>query len=165
MSDIFYSIFSFELSDVAFCIVSRYNQSIYHLSRQHSCSCNIHYFNLNYNSTDNKYRTNHLRLTPICYDNETNSNIEENNLILHDLENRCDYQLIYLDCDAMTTTTTTIITTTVEQTTNTSEIEFESTNAIQSTTTTTTTTTTVTKTSTTKSGEFSLFLKIKFLSF
>jgi hypothetical protein len=143
---------------VAFCIVSRYNQSIYHLSRQHSCSCNIHYFNLNYNSTDNKYQSNHLRLTPICYDNETNSNIEENNLILHDLENRCDYQLIYLDCDAMTTTTTaTIITTT-----NTSEIEFESTSTIQSTTTTTTT---VTKTSTTKSGEFSLFLKIKFLSF
>ncbi len=106
---------SFELSDVAFCILSHYNQTLFHLSRQHSCSCNIHYFNLNQNLTENtsisilKYQTNYLRLTPICNENNTDSNfkeqIPENDLILKDLENQCDYQLMFLDCDAMTTTT------------------------------------------------------------
>ncbi len=103
------------MSDVAFCILSRYNQTLFHLSRQHSCSCNIHYFNLNQNLTENtfislsKYKTNYLRLAPICHQNNINSIFEEkinkNDLILYDLENTCDYKLMFLDCDAMTTTT------------------------------------------------------------
>jgi hypothetical protein len=110
---------------VAFCILSRYNQTLFHLSRQHSCSCNIHYFNLNQNSTENtsilisKYQTNYLRLTPICYENETDWIFEDNDLSLQDLENKCDYKLMFLDCDAMTTTTV--------QTTTLSEIEIDST--------------------------------------
>ena len=103
--------FSFDLSDVAFCILSRYNQSLVHFTREYSCSCKIHYFNLNQNYSIEKYQTNRLRLTPICQENGTEMIGEEyskeNHLILQDLENQCDYQLIFLDCDAMTTTTTT----------------------------------------------------------
>jgi len=111
------------LSDVAFCILSRYNQTLFHLSREYSCSCNIHYFNLNQNLIDNtsKYKTNYLRLTPICNENNTDlifeEEINENDLILQDLENTCDYKLMFLDCDAMTTTTV--------KTTTLSEIETE----------------------------------------
>jgi hypothetical protein len=115
---------SFELSDVAFCVLSRYNQTLFHLSREYSCSCNIHYFNLNQNlinNASNKYKTNYLRLTPICNENHMDfifkEEINENNLILQDLENTCDYKLMFLDCDAMTTTTV--------QTTTLSEIEIE----------------------------------------
>jgi hypothetical protein len=109
-------IFSFDLSDVAFCILSRYNQTLFHLSRQHSCSCNIHYFNRNQDFIENtsisttKYHTNYLRLTPICNENDTESNFEQQinqtDFILQGLEDKCNYKLMFLDCDAMTTTTT-----------------------------------------------------------
>jgi hypothetical protein len=125
------AIFSFELSDVAFCILSRYNETIFHLSRQYSCSCNIHYFNLNQNFAENasispsKYQTNYLRLTPICHENHNESisheQIAKNDLILRDLENKCDYKLLFLDCDAMTTTAR------VPTITNLSQIETTST--------------------------------------
>lgn len=56
----------------------------------------------------------------MCNENNTDSifeeQINENDLILHNLENTCNYKLIYLDCDAMTTTTiqtTTIIESTI----------------------------------------------------
>ena len=99
------------MSDVAFCILSRYNQTLFHLSRPHSCSCNIHYFNRNQDFIENtsisltKYDTNFLRLTPICHDNDTESILNETDLILQGLEDKCDYKLMFLDCDAMTTTT------------------------------------------------------------
>ncbi len=102
------------MSDVAFCILSHYNPTLFHLSRQHSCSCNIHYFNRNQNFTEDtsisipKYDINYLRLTPICYENDTESIFEEetngNDLIFYDLENKCNYKLMFLDCNAMTTT-------------------------------------------------------------
>lgn len=107
-SSITSSFSSFELSDVAFCIISRYNQTFSHLSREHSCSCNIHYLNLNRNLTEEtliSYPTNYLRLTPLCQENDTESTAERDKLILRNLEDQCDYQLTFLDCDAMTTTT------------------------------------------------------------
>jgi hypothetical protein len=111
-NSVFYSLISsFDLSDVAFCILSRYNQTLFHLSRQHSCSCNIHYFNRNQDFIENssisiiKYDTNYLRLTPICHDNDTESILNETDLILQGLEDKCNYKLMFLDCDAMTTTT------------------------------------------------------------
>ncbi|CAF1194058.1 unnamed protein product [Rotaria sordida] len=130
----------FDLSDVAFCILSNYNQTLFHLSHQYFCSCNIHYFNFNQYFIENtsisilKYNRNYLRLTPICNKNETETiskqQTNESNLIFHDLEDNCDYKLMFLDCDAMATTpTTTTLTTT--------------------TTTTPTTTTTITTTTTT----------------
>lgn len=103
--------FSFDLSDVAFCILSNYNQTLSHLSHQHLCSCNIHY--LNYNSqpslsSNSKSNQNYLRLTPICYDNETESIFQQqtndDDLIFQGLEDKCDYKLMFLDCDAMATT-------------------------------------------------------------
>ena len=100
---------SFELSDVAFCILSRYNQTFFHLSRQHSCSCSNHYLNLNLNSMIlGKYPSNYLRLTPLCRTNQSNSTMDEDEeqLIVRGLDNQCDYRLVFLDCDAMTTTTT-----------------------------------------------------------
>lgn len=91
---------SFELSDVAFCILSRYNRTLFHLSRQYSCSCSIHYFNRN-SSHVPRYPSNYLRVTPFCQSNESHSMLS-----IRMLENQCDYRLTFLDCDAMTTTTT-----------------------------------------------------------
>jgi hypothetical protein len=106
---------------VAFCILSRYNRTLFHLSRQDSCSCNIHYFNRNHDLAENnsisisQYDTNYLRLTPICNENDIESIVEQNenkdDLILRNLEDKCDYKLMYIDCDAMTTTTTMEMTT------------------------------------------------------
>ncbi|CAF4135656.1 unnamed protein product [Rotaria magnacalcarata] len=113
----------FDLSDVAFCILSHYNQTLFHLSHQHFCSCNIHYFNFNQQSIENysnsisKSTGNYLRLTPICNENETESiskqQINDSDLVLQGLEDKCDYKIVFLDCNAMTTTTTT---TTIEMT-------------------------------------------------
>jgi hypothetical protein len=101
-------------------MLSRYNQTLFHLSHQHSCSCNIHYLyrNQDYSPTPiSKYNTNYLRLTPICNQNKIESIYEElqnsstSDLRLLGLENKCNYKLMFLDCNAMTTTTeTTIIT-------------------------------------------------------
>ncbi|CAF1422581.1 unnamed protein product, partial [Adineta steineri] len=108
----------FDLTDVAFCILSRYNQTLFRLSRQDSCSCSIHYFNRNQYNNENtsltitEYDTNYLRLTPICNENHIETIMEYNDsnddLILQNLEDKCNYKLMYLDCDAMTTTTTAI---------------------------------------------------------
>lgn len=98
---------SFELSDVAFCILSRYNQTLFHLSRQHSCACSSHYLNHNFNSINSwQYPSTYLRLTPLCQTNESNSTDEHKRLIIRGLDNQCDYRFVFLDCDAMTTTTT-----------------------------------------------------------
>lgn len=74
-----------------------------------------------------KYQTNHLRLTPICHENHTqgiaDQEINENDFILRNFENQCDYKLMFLDCDAMTTTTIQATTTTTTLT----EMEIEST--------------------------------------
>lgn len=115
------------MTDVAFCLLSRFNQTFFHLPRQHSCSCNVHYLYHNPNiSSIKKYHTNYLRLTPICHLNETTTLIESNeqmkssnltDFLLQGLENNCDYKLMFLDCDAMTTTTTTTIPTTTIPTT------------------------------------------------
>ncbi|CAF3594771.1 unnamed protein product [Rotaria sp. Silwood1] len=112
----------FDLSDVAFCILSHYNQTLFHLSHQHFCSCNIHYFNFNQYFIENtsisilKYKKNYLRLTPICNENETETifkqQTNENDLIFQDIEDKCNYKLMFLDCDAMTTTPTPTTTTT-----------------------------------------------------
>ena len=127
------SSFSFDLSDVAFCLLSRFNQTFYHFSRQHTCPCNIHYLyhptELNGNGSNStvKYLTNYLRLSPVCLDNDTASSLafqsyQHDSELIHDanrtefllrgLEEQCDYRFIFLDCDAMTTTTE--MTTTVE---------------------------------------------------
>jgi len=110
---------------VAFCILSRYNRTLFHLSRQDSCSCNIHYFNRNHDLADNssisisQYDTNYLRLTPICNENDIESILEQNenkdDLILRNLEDKCDYKLMFIDCDAMTTTTTMEMTTLLDK--------------------------------------------------
>ncbi|UJR22193.1 hypothetical protein I4U23_025257 [Adineta vaga] len=100
----------FDLSDVAFCILSRYNQSISYLSRQDACSCPIHYFNRNYDFDENtslsifNYKTNYLRLTPICSESNVKQkqNTSENEFILRNLQEHCHYKLLHLDCDAMT---------------------------------------------------------------
>ncbi|CAF4340663.1 unnamed protein product, partial [Rotaria sordida] len=116
-------------SDLIFCLLTRYNQTFSHVSRQPSCSCNVHYLYHhsdiyhNINSTI-KYPTNYLRVTPICILNETISNFEQyqneneqiqysNNtsFILRSGDDKCDYKLMFLDCDTMTTTTTTTTTT------------------------------------------------------
>ena len=125
--------FSFDLSDVAFCLLSRFNQTIFHSPRQYSCSCNVHYLYYNPDTYANTttiyppliYHTNYLRLTPICILNETTSVFDQyqnenepiqysntTDFILRGLDDKCDYKLIFLDCDAMTTTTTTTATTT-----------------------------------------------------
>ncbi|CAF3718479.1 unnamed protein product [Rotaria socialis] len=115
----------FDLSDVAFCMLSHYNQTLFHVSHQHFCSCNIHYFNFNQRSIENysnsisKSTRNYLRLTPICNEKETESilkqQINDSDLVFQGLEDKCDYKIMFLDCDAMTTTTTTT-TTTIETT-------------------------------------------------
>jgi hypothetical protein len=130
--------------------LSRFNQTFFHLPRQHSCPCNVHYL---YNNPDIylnkttystvKYHTNYLRLTPICLLNETTSIFEQyqntteqirnsntTDFILQGLEDKCDYKLIFLDCDAMTTTTTT-----TEITSNSENISY-TTKEIPTTTTT-----------------------------
>ena len=113
---------SFDLSDVAFCLLSRFNETFFHLPRQHSCSCHVHYLYQNLSSTSIiKYPTNYLRLTPICLLNETfepsslndSQSSNRTDFLLQGLEDQCDYKLIFLDCDAMTTTTTTTTTTTL----------------------------------------------------
>ncbi len=139
------------MSDVAFCLLSRFNQTFFHLPRQYSCLCNVHYLYYNPDIYQNtsiystiKYHTNYLRLTPICISNETTSIFEQyhneteqiqssnrTDFILQGLEDNCDYKLMFLDCDAMTTTTTTTTTittittttaiTTMEETTSTLE--------------------------------------------
>lgn len=117
---------SFDLSDVAFCLLSRFNHTFYHYSRQHTCPCNIHYFyhptELNGNGSNStvKYLTNYLRLSPVCLDNDTTSSLtfqshqndsepiqdaNRTEFLLRGLEEQCDYRFIFLDCDAMTTTT------------------------------------------------------------
>lgn len=122
---------SFDLSDVAFCLLSRFNETFFHLPRQHSCSCHVHYLYQNLSSTSIiKYPTNYLRLTPICLLNETfepsslndSQSSNRTDFLLQGLEDQCDYKLIFLDCDAMTTTTTTTTTlipefTTIDETT------------------------------------------------
>jgi len=100
-----YFAFSFELSDVAFCILSNYNQSLVHFSREHSCLCSIHYFQMksNYSTI---YPTNYLRLTPIC----SKKSVESNLLLKTFDQHPCNYQFDFLDCNAMITTTTTTTT-------------------------------------------------------
>ena len=106
------------MSDIAFCILSYYNRSLFHLSRQNFCSCSIHYLNRQQNSVENilisrsKHETDYLRLTPVCHKNDTKSIFKqhmtnENDLTLQGIEDKCDYKLMLLDCDAMTTTTAT----------------------------------------------------------
>jgi len=148
------------LSDVAFCLSSRFNQTIFHSPRQYSCSCTVHYL---YNNPDTytnatttyptlKYHTNYLRLTPVCILNETTSIYEQyqneneqiqysntTDFILRGLDDKCDYKLIFLDCDAMTTTTTTTTTeiipiTTAEEITTMLEITSTSESSISTTT-------------------------------
>lgn len=135
----FFSRFSFDLSDVAFCLLSRFNETFFHLPRQHSCSCHVHYLYQNLSSTSMiKYPTNYLRLTPICLLNETFEPLSLNHsqssnrtdFLLQGLEDQCDYKLIFLDCDAMTTTTTTTTTLTPELTTIVETTLIESTTAI-----------------------------------
>ncbi|CAF3379517.1 unnamed protein product [Rotaria sp. Silwood2] len=98
-----------------------------------------------------KYHTNYLRLTPICIRNETISNFEQyqheneqiqylnnTNFILHSGGDKCNYKLMFLDCDAMTTTSTTTTTTTTVTTsiemTNKLEITFTAENLLYTTT-------------------------------
>ncbi|CAF1344108.1 unnamed protein product [Adineta ricciae] len=92
----------FDLSDVAFCILSRYNQSLFHLSRHDSCSCRIHYFNQKTSSRENSKE--YLRLTPICREifTEQDRKNSKNELILRNLEGQCHYKFFAVDCDAMT---------------------------------------------------------------
>ena len=120
--NLFVSFSSFDLSDVAFCLLTHFNQTFFHLSRQHSCGCNVHYLYYNpdiFQSSTINYHTNYLRLTPICLLNETisifqryqneNEQIQYFNMtdfILRSLDDKCDYKFMFLDCDAMTTTTT-----------------------------------------------------------
>ncbi|CAF3525468.1 unnamed protein product [Rotaria socialis] len=126
---------NFDLSDVAFCLLSHFNQTFFHISRQHSCSCNVHYLYNNPGIHRNgpystvKYHTNYLRLTPICIQNETSSSFEQyphenepveysnsSDFIIQNLGDKCNYKLMFLDCDAMTTTTTATTTTTTTTT-------------------------------------------------
>ncbi|CAF3868498.1 unnamed protein product [Rotaria magnacalcarata] len=135
---------SFDLSDVAFCLLSHFNQTFFHISRQHSCLCNVHYL---YNNPDIHrngsystvtYHTNYLRLTPICIQSETSSSFEQyphenepmeysnsSDFIIQNLGDNCNYKLIFLDCDAMTTTTASA-TTTATTTTTTTFIDMSS---------------------------------------
>ncbi|CAM4827570.1 unnamed protein product [Rotaria magnacalcarata] len=135
---------NFDLSDVAFCLLSHFNQTFFHISRQHSCLCNVHYL---YNNPDIHrngsystvtYHTNYLRLTPICIQSETSSSFEQyphenepmeysnsSDFIIQNLGDNCNYKLIFLDCDAMTTTTASA-TTTATTTTTTTFIDMSS---------------------------------------
>ncbi|CAF0905425.1 unnamed protein product [Rotaria sp. Silwood1] len=133
---------NFALSDFTFCLLSRFNGTFFHVNRHLLCPCNVYYLSFNsdiyYNITYStvKYYTNYLRITPICILNKTISNIEQyqydneqiqysnnnTNFIFRSGEDKCNYKLMFLDCDAMTTTTTTttttiITTTSIEMTT------------------------------------------------
>ncbi|UJR26939.1 hypothetical protein I4U23_008247 [Adineta vaga] len=158
---------NFDLSDVAFCLLSHANQTMFHSPRQYACSCNVHYLYHNPSIEENhiytpmKYHTNYLRLTPICILNETTSFFEQystenesiqsldtTGFILRGLENKCDYKLMFLNCDAMTTTSTsttsTTSTTTTTTETTTAILETISTTEINPTTTVEIFTTTMT---------------------
>jgi hypothetical protein len=97
---------SFDLSDVAFCILSRYNRTLSHLSRQDPCSCRIHYFNRNVHGEQSSQ---HLRLTPLCSETILEQNRSVNELVIRNLEGQCHYQLMYLNCEAMMRMTTSVI--------------------------------------------------------
>ncbi|CAF0901263.1 unnamed protein product [Didymodactylos carnosus] len=128
---------NFDLGDVAFCILSKFNRTLFHLPRQHPCSCAIHYLYRNHdyfkytiipNHPAAKYLddNNYLRLTPTCIQNYTeeilgkysnNTRQTTSDLLLKGVGDKCDYELMFINCSALTATTTTItITTTIEST-------------------------------------------------
>lgn len=145
---------------MAFCLLSRANQTVFHSPRPYSCSCNVHYLYHKPTATEDagssvgaprKYHTNYLRLTPICALNESGSILEQyqtdpeaaqaasaSDFVLRGLDGRCDYKLMFLDCDAMTTTTTTTTTTTPPPTTTTTTAVPETSTTSEPITSTTT---------------------------
>ena len=101
------------MSDVTFCLLSRVNQTFYHVSHHHSCSCEVRYFFYNEEFIDHspiKPETKYLRLSPICDENQTTESnetesVRESEFLLNAFEDQCRYRFVYLDCDGLATAT------------------------------------------------------------